>query len=325
MSSLGFTITLTRGSHESYEDGVCVMELASWLAGEPFSDEPACVSPVIGAFLRVWNDSLDEEPRNRLLQPYAARVIGTTTTDEDENTRAWLATDWLVRTFAPAWLDRAGLDDHAQQLRALKAISSSGRAKKALPIITAAGDAAWSATRGAAWDLARYAAGDAAGDAAREAGAAARYAAGDAAWDAAGEAGDAAWDAGRYAARYVARDAAEDAAWASAGDAAEDAARASAMDAARDAAGGAAGDAGRYAARHAAGNAAREAGTAAWDVMRDPAWASAGAAAREAAWDAAREAARDAAGGGLQGTVAELQASALLLLDRMIAVGQEEA
>jgi len=34
------TIRLSRGKHSSPEEGACVMELASMLAGEPFSDHP---------------------------------------------------------------------------------------------------------------------------------------------------------------------------------------------------------------------------------------------------------------------------------------------
>jgi hypothetical protein len=41
------TIKLSKGKHASPGDGACVMELASMLAAEPFSDHPA-VCPVIG-------------------------------------------------------------------------------------------------------------------------------------------------------------------------------------------------------------------------------------------------------------------------------------
>jgi hypothetical protein len=104
------------------------------------------------------------------------------------------------------------------------------------------------------------------------------------------------------------------AAWAAAGaawDAAWDAARAAARDAARAAAGAARAAAG--AAWAAAGDAAR---AAAWDAAWDAAGDAARAAARDAAWDAARAAAAAA----LAPTTRELQESALLLLDRMIAV-----
>ncbi|MBV9806078.1 MAG: hypothetical protein JO286_02790, partial [Solirubrobacterales bacterium] len=46
------TIKLSKGKHTSPEDGACVMELASMLSGEPFTDHPASVCPVIGSFLR---------------------------------------------------------------------------------------------------------------------------------------------------------------------------------------------------------------------------------------------------------------------------------
>jgi hypothetical protein len=105
----------------------------------------------------------------------------------------------------------------------------------------------------------------------------------------------------------AARDAARDAAWAAAGAAAWPAAGA----AARDAAGAAARDAAWAAAGAAAGDAAWD---AAWDAAGDAAWD----AARDAAWDAARAAAWAAAA--LAPTVAELQASALGLIDRMLAV-----
>ncbi len=46
------------------------------LADEPFSDRAGTVSPVIGAFLRTYNDGLDDE-RRQDLYPIAALVVGT--------------------------------------------------------------------------------------------------------------------------------------------------------------------------------------------------------------------------------------------------------
>jgi hypothetical protein len=83
------TVTLARGRHSSPREGVCVMELASMLAGEPFSDQPAAVSPVIGAFLRAYNDAATEEQRQRLYG-YAADAIGTRATRSLERRRARL-------------------------------------------------------------------------------------------------------------------------------------------------------------------------------------------------------------------------------------------
>jgi hypothetical protein len=55
---------------------VCIVELASIIGGERFTDNPRCVDRVIGAFLRGWNDRTGYANRQRLL-PYASRVVGT--------------------------------------------------------------------------------------------------------------------------------------------------------------------------------------------------------------------------------------------------------
>jgi hypothetical protein len=85
------TVKLTRGRHIP-DGGACVMELASMLAGEPFSDHPASVCPVIGSFLRAYNDSIDDQ-RRQDLYAYASKVVGSRSLfDEVQRVRA----DWLV-------------------------------------------------------------------------------------------------------------------------------------------------------------------------------------------------------------------------------------
>lgn len=59
------TLTLAEGSHPDPDAGMCVMEAVAYFAHEPHSDHPACVSPVIGAFLRRWNDDLDDDGRQK--------------------------------------------------------------------------------------------------------------------------------------------------------------------------------------------------------------------------------------------------------------------
>jgi hypothetical protein len=202
------TLTLDEGKHDP-NGTFCVMEFAAWLAHEPWTDHPVCVSPVIGAFARNWNDSLNVEDRNRLLKPLVLDMIGTATTPQDEETRAWMATDWLARVHTPAWLRLAGLTKHAEALESCARIVdavTAGAAQPRLEEARQASAAAWDA----AWDAAR--------DAAR-----------DAAWDAASAAAwDAAWDAAWAAARAAAWDAASAAAWEAAWDAASAAARAAA-------------------------------------------------------------------------------------------------
>jgi hypothetical protein len=72
----GIPVRLTEGGHSSPREGVCVVELASLIAEEEFSDRPHCVCPVIGAFLRGWNDRAPYAERQRL-GPYAARIVGS--------------------------------------------------------------------------------------------------------------------------------------------------------------------------------------------------------------------------------------------------------
>src|SRR5262249_50322601 len=63
-------------SHRSPDEGVCIVELASMIGGERFSDSPRCVDRVIGSFLRGWNDRTGDANRQRLL-PYPSRGGGT--------------------------------------------------------------------------------------------------------------------------------------------------------------------------------------------------------------------------------------------------------
>ena len=146
-----------------------VMEAAAFVAGEEWSDHPKCVCPVIGAFLRSWNDSLpSDEERDRLLKPLIVKVLNTRSTPEVESRRAWLVTDWLVRTCAPAWLTLVkDFESHAESLRGLPEIVTSELAREHQPTIAAAwaaaGAAAGDAAGDAAWAAAWAAAGDAAG------------------------------------------------------------------------------------------------------------------------------------------------------------------
>ena len=90
------TIRLSKGKHTSQEHGACVMELASMLAGEPFSDHPASVSPVIGSLLRAYNDSIDDG-RRQALYAYAAKVVDSLASAEVEQRRIEHVTSWMFK------------------------------------------------------------------------------------------------------------------------------------------------------------------------------------------------------------------------------------
>ena len=226
---MGTDYTLAYGTHPTPEDGRCAMEWVSHLAGEPHSDEPRCVSPVLRAYCTSLNDSLDDGPR-QLLRPYLARTIGTADDGLDED-RSWMALDWLIRTYAPTWLAAGGLTRAAQRLTDLAPVTDAPSLQAALVALKAgrrdaraARPGSLGAARAAAWTP--WAAG--------------RAAAREAAW---GSAGAAAWAAARVAvgeiagdrARAIARDIAGDAAATIARTARTAAGRAAAKDAARDA------------------------------------------------------------------------------------------
>jgi hypothetical protein len=69
------------------------MELASMLAGERFSDQPASVCPVIGSFLRAYNDAIDDD-RRQDLYAYAAKVVGSRAGEEVQRARAERLSTW---------------------------------------------------------------------------------------------------------------------------------------------------------------------------------------------------------------------------------------
>jgi hypothetical protein len=287
---------LLSGGHGSLDEGMCVMEAVAYVAGEEWSDTPQCACPVLATFLRSWNDAItDDAHRTALLKPLVPRLVGSKSTIEVERRRSDMALDWLVRVHAPTWMDFGDNDMKASgaDMRALPVLYTHEALLAAKPVLDAAAkkDAARAAAWAAAWD--------AAWDAARAAARAAAWAA--------------AWDAARAAAGDAARAAAWDAAWAAARDAAWDAAMA--------------------AARAAAWAAAR---AAAWDAAMAAVWAASWAAARDAAWDAAEEvvtsggsydtayrAAYDACAALFAPARGSLEASALELINQMLAVTPE--
>ena len=70
------TIRLSRGRHGSPREGTCVAELVSMLAGERYSDRPRCACPALVAFLRGYNDGLDDAHRQDLFA-LASDLVGT--------------------------------------------------------------------------------------------------------------------------------------------------------------------------------------------------------------------------------------------------------
>ncbi len=75
VSPPSFLPTLSAGRHRNPKRGACFMEYASFLAGERWSDHPACTHPVLGTIARGVNDFTADAARDRLL-PLVPRVVG---------------------------------------------------------------------------------------------------------------------------------------------------------------------------------------------------------------------------------------------------------
>jgi hypothetical protein len=57
---------LQAGAHLMPEDGACLMEYVSVLAGAPFNDHPRCTDPTLGTVARLVNDSCTDAGRPQL-------------------------------------------------------------------------------------------------------------------------------------------------------------------------------------------------------------------------------------------------------------------
>ncbi|WP_127782993.1 hypothetical protein [Rhodococcus sp. X156] len=79
---------LSRGRHRKPSKGACFMELASFLAGERWSDHPGCTHPLLAALARDVNDQVRDEARQQL-STMIPDVIGLN--DTDPRIDAWLA------------------------------------------------------------------------------------------------------------------------------------------------------------------------------------------------------------------------------------------
>ena len=73
---------LSAGRHRNPRKGACFMEMASFLAGEKWSDHPSCTHPLVASLARLVNDSLGDAERGRLVT-LIPDVVGLTGSDLD--------------------------------------------------------------------------------------------------------------------------------------------------------------------------------------------------------------------------------------------------
>ncbi|MBK8583263.1 MAG: hypothetical protein IPL86_16040 [Flavobacteriales bacterium] len=114
---------LDHGEHGIDEEKACVMEAAAYVAGEPWSDAPQCVCPVIGEMMREWNDGIGGVvERTALLGPLISVIVGSASTPDVQVRRAAMLMDWAIRVSLPMRLRAAGHESAARELEALPPI-----------------------------------------------------------------------------------------------------------------------------------------------------------------------------------------------------------
>jgi hypothetical protein len=92
---------LSRGKHRNPRKGACFMEFASYLAGERWSDHPACTHPLLSSAARLVNDYTSDAGRQRLAELIPS-VIGLTSDDLRVDARIALRSAAIALPVAPA-------------------------------------------------------------------------------------------------------------------------------------------------------------------------------------------------------------------------------
>ena len=97
---------LSRGKHRNPKKGACFMELASFLAGEPWSDHPSCTHSLLASLARDVNDHVGDHARS-LLAPHIPEVIGLT--GDDPRVDAWIAREAALAALPVTAAERQGV------------------------------------------------------------------------------------------------------------------------------------------------------------------------------------------------------------------------
>ncbi|SFK29212.1 hypothetical protein SAMN04487938_0183 [Lysobacter sp. cf310] len=93
-----------------------------------WNDPEHAACPVIVSFLEAWCEAMPDEQSRHWLPPLRDVVRNTRASATVQSVRCIQAMDWLVREYAPLWLDvdgRPQLVAHARSLRALPALSTT--------------------------------------------------------------------------------------------------------------------------------------------------------------------------------------------------------
>lgn len=168
------SLSLDSGSHNPNAPigpKFCLLEAVAYIAGEKWTDRPACVSPLLGGYGRNLNDAMDYAARQRL-KPFIYRLLGTgageNPTGEDrsrviaaDHIRAYIAARHAFRHWLPMFLRVNFLSWLAVEIQGVSVIGPDS-AKRMGALLHAMRDGAWGCSNeaGAAIDRARAVAHD---------------------------------------------------------------------------------------------------------------------------------------------------------------------
>ena len=139
---------LSRGKHRNPRRGACFMEMASYLAGERWSDRPSCTHPLLADVARNVNDRTSDAGRPQLA-PMIPAVIGLTTDDPRVDARIALHCALVALPVVAAERQRSlavGILSCQQVLKRLGDDEPAGRIRTALDRVPEA--ASWAARFG---------------------------------------------------------------------------------------------------------------------------------------------------------------------------------
>jgi len=131
---------LKSGGHAVGRD-FCAMEFIAKIAGEPWTDKPVCVHPLLGAYCRGMNDATwpSDEARTETMLPLLAEVFGTTALVIDMRRIA----EQTIRIIVPIALEAAAELHHDEKHKAaLRTAAERCRVEGSYAASYAANDAA---------------------------------------------------------------------------------------------------------------------------------------------------------------------------------------
>jgi len=99
---------------------MCLMEACAYVAGEPWTDRPRCVAPLLVGYGNMINDVLMPVERQRL-KDFIPWLVSTGTdpvvSAMGDRRRAWVCARYVLRRWVPEYLESRGLEVLALTVR----------------------------------------------------------------------------------------------------------------------------------------------------------------------------------------------------------------